>query len=307
MTSKGGYTTMKPRTVKYIFGQGFRGLWRNRGMAVASIGSVAASLVILGLIITLVLNIGSAAYLLQEQFDEIQVYLKDELRIEEIDQIGKEIKEIPGISEVTYVSKETALEKFKESWGEEGYLLDGLEKNPLPNSYVIQVESLETADQVVRDLGPVEGIDEIKYYKEIVDELLKVAKFIRTIGLIIILILILVAIFIISNTIKLTLNARRQEIEIMKDVGATNWFIRWPFLLEGMLLGLIGAGISIGVVYLGYQYAFDAITNHFYVMFSTYMISVRDMMDKVILMFGVLGTGVGALGSIFSLRRHLRV
>jgi len=298
---------MKPRTVKYTFAQGFKGLWHNRGMAVASIGSVAASLVILGLIITLVLNISNAAYLAQMQFDEIQVYLQEDLSIKEIDSIGEQIEQIQGISEVTYESKEMALHKFKESWGEEGYLLDGLEENPLPNSYIIQVENIETADQVVEELNPIEGIDEIKYYQELISQLLNIAKFIRTAGLIIILILILVAIFIISNTIKITLNSRRQEIGIMKDVGATNWFIRWPFLIEGMILGFIGAVISIAIVYYGYQYTFDIITSRFYVMLGTYLIPVQSMMDKIVLMFGVLGTGVGALGSIFSLRRYLRV
>lgn len=298
---------MKVRTVRYIFRQGLTGLWRNRTMSIASIGTVAASLIILGLVITLVLNITNAADLAQTQFDEIQVYLKDDLGIEEIDSVGRQIGSITGVSEVTYESKEEALEKFKESWGEEGYLLDGLEKNTLPNSYIIQMDDLELADKIVENLTSIEGIDEIKYYKEIVDQLLKVAKFIRTLGLTIILILIFVAIFIISNTIKLTLNARRQEIGIMKNVGATNWFIRWPFLLEGMLLGLIGALISIAVVYYGYQYAFNIITSRFYVMFSTYIISVNEMMRKTMYMFAVLGAGVGALGSILSLRRHLRV
>ncbi len=298
---------MKARTVKYIFGQGFKGLWRNKGMTVASIGSVAASLMILGLIIVLVLNITNSAELLQMQFDEIVVYLEEDLSIEEIDSIGNQLEQINGISNLTYESKEEALEKFKESWGEEGYLLDSLEENTLPNSYIIEVESLELADEIVSDLSVVQGIDEIKYYKEVIDQLLNIANFIRTAGLIIISILILVAIFIISNTIKLTLNARRQEIGIMKHVGATNWFVRWPFILEGMLLGVVGGALAIAVVYFGYSYTFDAITRHFYVMFSVHMIPVENMMNKIIFMFSVLGTGVGALGSIFSLRRYLRV
>lgn len=298
---------MKARTTKYIFKQGFTGLWRNRGMTVASISSVAASLMILGLVITLVLNITNAASLAQMQFDEIQIYLQDDLSLEEIESVGKEIERIEGISYITYETKERALEKMKEKWGEQGYLLETLEENPLPNSYIIQVENLESADSVVSGLKSLQGIDEIKYYKELVDQLLNVAKFIRTVGLAIISILVLVAIFIISNTIKLALNARRQEIEIMKDVGATNWFIRWPFLLEGMLLGVIGAALSVGIVYFGYQYAFNLITSKFYVVFGSYMISVNIMLNKIIWMFGILGTGVGALGSIISLRRYLKV
>lgn len=300
---------MKVRTVRYIFKQGLTGLWRNRAMSIASIGTVAATLIILGLVITLVLNISNLADFAQMQFDEIQIYLKDDLSFEEITNIGKQIGAIEGVTEVVYETREEALKRFKESWGEEGYLLDGLEKkNTLPNSYIIQMDNLELADNIVKELSPLEGIDEIKYYKEIVDQLLRIAKFIRTIGLTIILILIFVAIFIISNTIKLTLNARRQEIGIMKNVGATNWFIRWPFLLEGMLLGLIGAIISVAVVYYGYQYAFNAITDKFYmVMFSIYMVPITDMLKKIMSMFMVLGAGVGALGSIFSLRRHLKV
>ena len=122
------------------------------------------------------------------------------------------------------------------------------EKYPA-NSYIIQMDNLESADRIVGDLATLDGIDEIKYYKEIVDKLLKIAKFIRSLGLTIILILILVAIFIISNTIKLTLNARRQEIGIMKNVGATNWFIRWPFLFEDATR-FCWAAISIAVVYM---------------------------------------------------------
>ncbi len=298
---------MKVRTVKYVLGQGLVGLWRNRTMSMASIGTVAATLIILGLVITLVLNISNLADLVQLQFDKIQVYLSDDLSIEEINNVGKQIEVINGVSGIIYESKEEALEKYKESWGEEGYLLEGLEKNTLPNSYIIQMDDLELADSIVEKLIPLKGIDEIKYYKEIVDQLLRIARFIRTIGLVIILILIFVAVFIISNTIKLTLNVRRQEIGIMKNVGATNWFIRWPFLLEGMLLGLIGAIISTAVVYYGYQYAFNVITGRFYLMFSAYMVSVNDMMNKTIYIFAVLGIGVGALGSIFSLRRYLRV
>lgn len=298
---------MKVRTVKYVLGQGLVGLWRNRTMSMASIGTVAATLIILGLVITLVLNISNLADLVQLQFDKIQVYLSDDLSIEETNNVGKQIEAINGVSGVIYESKEEALERYKESWGEEGYLLEGLEKNTLPNSYIIQMDNLELADSIVERLTPLKGVDEIKYYKEIVDQLLRIAKFVRTIGLIIILILIFVAVFIISNTIKLTLNVRRQEIGIMKNVGATNWFIRWPFLLEGMLLGLVGAVISTAVVYYGYQYAFNAITGRFFLMFSAYMVSVNDMMNKTIYIFAVLGIGVGALGSIFSLRRYLKV
>jgi cell division transport system permease protein len=298
---------MKIRTFKYVFKQGLIGIWRNRGMSVASIGSVAASLIILGVIITLVLNITNIAYIAQQQFDTIQVYLEEDLTEENASRVGEAIHSIEGVMAVEYESKEDALRNMKERWGEQGYLLETLENNPLPNSYIIYLTNIETADSVVTALEKVNGIEEIKYYKDIIEQLLKIAVFVRTIGLALILVLILIAMFIIANTIKLTLNARRKEINIMKYVGATNWFIRWPFFIEGVILGLIGTTIALIAVYYGYQYAFNVITRQFYIMFSSYVIPVGEMMKRTIVLFIVLGAGVGALGSIVSLRKHLRV
>lgn len=298
---------MKIRTINYIFKQGFVGVWRNRGMSIASISSVAASLGVLGIIITLVLNINNLSYIAQMQFDTIQIYLEEELTVEEIDHMGKKIGTIAGVQAIEYESKEDALNNMKEQWGEQGHLLEVLEENTLPNSYIVHMENIEVADSIVNELKSLEGIEEIKYHKELVDSMLRIAGFVRTIGLGLILVLVLIAMFIIANTIKLTLNARRQEISIMKYVGATNWFIRWPFFIEGMLLGLIGAVIASGFVYYGYHYAFNLIVTRFSVMLSVYVVSVDEMMRKMIPIFVVLGAGVGALGSIVSLRKHLRV
>jgi cell division transport system permease protein len=302
--------------MSYVLKQGFIGIWRNKGMSVASIGSVAASLAVLGIIITVVLNISNLSYIAQMQFDTIQVYLEQEAAEEEIQDLGKQITTIQGIQFVEYESKEDALNKMREQWGEQGYLLEVLEDNTLPNSYIIHLDSLEVAEDVVKELEEIQAmqeeeelelIEEIKYHKDIVDNMLNIATFVKNIGLGLIAILILIAMFIISNTIKITLNARKQEINIMKYVGATNWFVRWPFLIEGMVLGLIGAIIALGVVYYGYQYTFELITTKFYVMLSSYVVSVDVMMNKTIPVFSVLGVGVGALGSIISLRKHLKV
>lgn len=298
---------MKIKTFKYMFKQGIVGIWRNRGMSLASITTVAASLMILGVIITLVLNINGIAYMLQSQFDTVQVYLDDDLTVEEITDIGIEIGQINEVENLEFESKEQALQKFREGWGDQGYLLESLESNPLPNSYIIYLESIESADLVVGELSYISGIDEVKYYKDVIDNLLRIAQFIRTVGLGLIFILIIIAMFIISNTIKLTLNARKQEVNIMKYVGATNWFIRWPFVIEGMLLGLIGSIISIVAINFAYKSAFDVITTRVYVIMSSYMILPMDMLPRLIIMFAVLGCGVGALGSIISLRKHLKV
>ena len=299
--------TMKIKTFRYMFKQGLIGIWRNRGMSLASVTTVAASLMILGVIITMVLNINGVAFMLQNQFDTIQVYLEDDIPVEQITSIGVEIGKIEGIANIEFVSKEQALQTFKNGWGEQGYLLESLESNPLPNSYVIHLEKIESADMVVNELSKVSGIDEVKYYKDIIDNLLRIAQYIRRFGLALISILIVIAMFIISNTIKLTLNARRQEVNIMKYVGATNWFIRWPFIIEGIILGFIGALLSTIIINFTYKSAFELITTRVYVILSSYMILPTDMLPRVIVMFTVIGCGVGALGSIISLRKHLKV
>lgn len=298
---------MKLRSIQYILQQSFRGIWRNKGMSVASISSVAASLTILGLIMILVLNMSHLAGLAQSQFDSVQAYLVDDLEPDEIELLGQQIAAIPGVAYVQYESREAALAKMKERWGQQGHLLDTLEENPLPDSYIVHVGHISESDRVVEQLSEKSEIDEVKYYRDIIDNLIRVAELIRSVGLLVIVTLVLITIFIISNTIKLTINARKREINIMKYVGATNWFVRWPFLIEGTLLGFIGACIALLLVYFGYQTVFDMITTRFFVIFSAYLLTVDEMMSRTILMFLVLGAGVGALGSIISLRRYLEV
>ncbi|MGV8146127.1 MAG: permease-like cell division protein FtsX [Alkaliphilus sp.] len=298
---------MKIRTFRYIVKQGLVGIWRNRTMGIASIASVSATLLVLGLIIILVLNINNMADLAQEQFETIQVFLIDDLPLGVISEIGDRIDNIDGVKSTMYESKEAALENMKDRWGNQAHLLEYLETNPLPNSYIIYLDSIDQAHEVVYELGKIEGICEISYYKEIVNNLIRIASFITNIGLILILTLIIISIFIIVNTIKITLNARKQEITIMKHIGATNWFIRWPLIIEGMILGLVGALISAGIVHFAYQHFYNLILSRFTIMFSAYMITISEMSERILIMFVIIGAGVGALGSILSLRRYLRV
>ena len=298
---------MKIKTLGYMIKQGMIGLWRNRGMSVASISSVTSALLILGIIITLVLNMNNIALLGQSQFDNIQVYLEDELDNQEIASIGGELENIQGVARVEYESQEDALEKMKESWGDQGYLLDTLENNPLPNSYIVYFQELEASQEVVQRIQEIEGVDEVRYYQEVIDNLISIADFVQLAGLVLIVILGLIAVFIISNTIKLTLNARRQEITIMKYVGATNWFIRWPFVIEGIILGLFGSLIALAIVYYGYQYLYNIVYTRFYALFAEYIVSAEAMLQQIILLFVVLGIGVGILGSLISMRKHLKV
>lgn len=298
---------MKLRTLFYSFKEAIKNLWRNGLMSIASISSVMATLVILGIIFVIVMNINSFVEGAQSQFDEITVYLKDEVVATEVPDIQGRISAIIGVREVRYESREDAMAKWRDSWGDQGYLLDGLSENPLPNAFIIRLRKLEDTESVVAILGTFPGVEEVTFYKDLIDKVLSTSQFIRTLGLALIAALIAISTFIITNTIKLAVNARRREINIMKYVGATNWFIRWPFLLEGTLLGCLGALVASGIVYLLYQYFYNYFTTQFFVLIASYFVPVEAVMSDLIFLFVVLGSGIGALGSINAMRRHLNV
>ncbi|RKD30089.1 cell-division protein [Thermohalobacter berrensis] len=299
--------TMRFRMLNYIIKQGFVGIWRNRMMSFASIGSVTSMLVILGVILILALNINNMTNVAKDQFDEIQVYLEDDVSQEQIEKIGEAIKENEGVLSVIFQSKERALENMQKQWGEEGYLLEGLEENPLPNSYIIQLKDIKYANSVVDHIQGLVGIEEIKYYRDIVEKMISIANFVRIGGIIVTSILLFISIFIISNTIKLTVAARKREINIMKYVGATNGFIRGPFIVEGIILGFLGSVLAILIVNFGYQYIVDILNKKLYIFFTVYMIPYKVLYDDIIMIFTSIGVGIGTLGSIVSLKKYLNV
>lgn len=298
---------MSFRIFKNILKQGFQGMWRNRGMGIASVGSITAVLIILGMVLIMILSINNIVSETQNKFDEIQIFLEDDIKKEEIETIGNKIKSSDGVKNVKFLTKEEAMKDMKEDWGEEGNLLEGLEENPLPNSYIIQLEDIEYADAVVENIKGMKGIEEVKYYRDIIEKLLSTANYIRITGVIIIVILMAVSVFIISNTIKITVTARKREVNIMKYVGATNGYIRGPFIIEGILLGLIGALLSILIVNYGYDYLFKVINEKLYVLFTVYLVAPHALLKDISIMFIAIGVGIGTLGSLVSLKRFLNV
>lgn len=298
---------MKIRTWGYMIKEGFKNLWRNRMMSLASIGSVTATLIILGMIFILIFNINSMAKGAQEQVNSIQVYLVKNIGNERLEGIGNEIRKIEGLKSVEFKSKEEALEKMKNVFGESRGLLEGLEENPLPNSYIVYVNNIEESERVVEEIKAINDVELVKFHKDIVEKLINVTNFIKIIGLAIIVILIAISIFIIGNTIKLTVAARRREISIMKYVGATNWFIRWPFFIEGTFLGLIGGGIALLIVYFTYRYLHGLAVTNFFIILTAYLVPAQNILDNLLLIFIVLGAGIGALGSITSMKKYLKV
>ncbi|WP_077369813.1 permease-like cell division protein FtsX [Anaerosalibacter sp. Marseille-P3206] len=297
--------SMKFRVFKNILKQGFQGAWRNRGMGLASIGSITAVLIILGMVLIIILSINNVVVETKNKFDEIHVFIEDDLDEEQLAKIEDKMKDSEGVKSVIYQSKEQAMEIMKNDWGDKASLLEGLEDNPLPNSYIIQLEDIEYADGVVNNLKGVQGVEKIKYYKDIIDNLLTMANYIKIAGVVIIVVLMFISVFIISNTIKITVTARKREINIMKYVGATNSYIRGPFVIEGVILGLIGAGLSILIVNYGYEYLFKVINEKLYVIFTVYLVSPHALLKDITIMFTSIGVGIGTLGSLVSLKRFL--
>ncbi|MGN9163722.1 permease-like cell division protein FtsX [Tissierellaceae bacterium HCP3S3_D8] len=296
------------RLFRNISRQGFQGMWRNRGMGLASVSSIAAVLMILGVVLILILSINSLVMDTQEKFDEIEIFLNDDITDKELIAIEDMARNKAGVASVTFKSKDEALDSLKNRWEDDAYLLEGLEEeNPLPNSYVIKLDNIEYADDIVRDAKEMGGIKRIQYHKDIIDKLMIFANYVRIGGIAIIAALVSVSIFIISNTIKLTVTSRSREISIMKYVGATNGYIKGPFVIEGILFGLLGALISIVVIYYSYGYFFDLVNETLYSLFTIMLVPPTKIFKDISIMFISIGAGIGALGSLVSMKRFLNV
>lgn len=292
-------------SIGYAMKQAWKQVFRNRTMSVASTFSITAMLLILGLFFILLVNINMVTESAKSQFDTIQVYLLDNTTYEQAEAMMQKASDMPEVDKVSYLSEQDAMQQLKEKWGEKSYLLDGLKENPLPNSLIIKVKKIENADSVVQKLKNVQGIEDIKYYKSAVEKLMKVTKFIQLGAMIVIVFLVIVSIVVVSNTVKLTVLAREREISIMKYVGATNWFIRGPFLVEGILIGIISALISGGLISLVYFKVDELISQDILVILSTTIVPENFLIINLFYIFIALGVSIGACGSIISMRRFL--
>jgi len=294
---------LKIRTFGYFIKEAVKSMFRNGLMSLASIGAVAAALLVLGCFIIITLNINYIVSDIESQV-EITAYLNDSLENDQINDIGREIIQIKGVKEVVFISKAQALEEFKERLKEHKNILIGLEEdNPLPDSYRIKALTPGDVGYVAEKVSSIKGVAEVKYAKEIVDKLFTITRWIRIIALSFMAIFTLVAVFIISNTIKITVFARRKEINIMKYIGATDWFIRWPFFIEGMLMGFIGASIAIGILMGGYYYLLKV----FYTQIRIIkLLPIKHFYDYAWYMV-LTGAVIGSLGSTISIRKFLKV
>ena len=290
----------------YNIKEAFQGMYRNRSMAVASIASVSSSLLVLGVMLCIVLNLNNITAKTQDQFNAVNVYLTDGLEETQIQEVGAKLLNLENVEAITYESKEQALDKLKERWGEKAYLLDGID-NPLQNSYIVEIKDAKKADLLVQNINAVSGVEETRYYKDVIDQLTKMVDTINKFGLALMLVLVFISTFIISTTIRLTINARKNEIFIMKYIGATNWFVRWPFIIEGLILGFVGALIAIGLTRVMYNAMYDFITTDSITFIHGYILHINDIFRNIVAVFFSMGIGIGTVGSVASVRKYLGV
>ena len=219
--------------------------------------------------------------MVKQDYDQVEIFMEETSSQEQIDGAMSKLENFEGVDSVAYRTKEEALDIMKERWGESGYLLDSLGENPLPASILISVNSIEDATAVSEYAGTLEGVEDIQYYQETVDKLTSVTNGLQIGALVVMAFLIVVCVVVVSNTIKLTVFARAREIRIMKYVGATNWFIRGPFMAEGIIIGIIAALAAAGLMTLLYSNVVNIIGTQVIAIVSSPLISVGYLAGNI--------------------------
>lgn len=293
---------MKGASLKYLTKEGFRSVWVNKLMSLASIAVLMACLVIIGLGAMIFFNINSLLDNVENQ-NVIMVFAENDATDEEVSIIGNKIKVLENVESCVFVPKDDALMAQREDMGADAALLDGLETNPLPDAYKVVVKDLSKFDYTVAQLKSINGVQRVRENSDIADKLMNIRKAVTIISIGIVALLFIVSLFIISNTIRITMFSRKLEISIMKAVGATNWFIRWPFMIEGINLGVISCLISFVVligIYSGIQYICSGLIAQFK------LVNFWEYAWYILGIFAAIGIFTGSVGSLISMGKYLK-
>lgn len=305
---------MKFSTILRHMREGAKNIIRNGWMSFASMSSIFISLFILGIFVLLAMNVNSMADQIESKV-QIKVYLQTEVEEAKVTELQNKIGNITEVSKVTVVSKEEGLEQLKEAMGEEnGDWLEGYnnENNPLPISYVVDVYDPQTVETVAAQIDSINKADgtnpiyKVKYGEGYVEKLFKITNAVRNIGLVIVIGLGITAMFLISNTIKMTIIARRREIGIMKLVGATNSFIRWPFFIEGALIGFVSSVLTTIIVLVCYGQIIK-LTQLDLSLMLIQLVPMKEAGMTAAALIMIIGTLIGIWGSTISVRKYLKV
>lgn len=293
----------------YLLGEGFRNVFKNKKSSIASLIIMCATMFIFGIFFAVGQNINHITKTIEEQ-QGMEVFIYDEATEEEKTELKDKIRSLPYVNTITEKTKEDALESMKNMFKDKKNLMSTYEgdENPFRASYVITLTDLTKLQEAEDQIDDYAIVERITVKSDTVEALIKIADGIKIITTVILVILVFISIFIITNTIKLTVHARRKEISIMKYVGATNGFIRWPFMVEGMIIGLISVLVS--MLILGGCY--NGIINQIQQVLldgrlQIPLLTFKELFNILLTVYLLLGIGVGALGSAISMKKYLEV
>lgn len=299
---------MKYNILSYLIGEGLKSVLKNKKASIASLGTMCATMFVFGIFFAVGQNINTFVKNLEGD-QAIRVNIEKNATEEQITTLGEEIKKIEGVNEIEFRSEDDALQIMKEKFGDNAYILDSYEdKNIFSSAYIVTLTDLNLNLQVQDEITKLENVKSITNENKTITTLISVANGIRIVTVTLLALLIIISVFIISNTIKLTVHARRKEISIMKYVGATNGFIRFPFIVEGIVIGIVAGAITIlliGLAYNGIMSAFAG--SETLKLIGVNIVSFADMFNLIVTVYLILGIGIGVIGSSISMRKYLEV
>lgn len=300
---------MRTSNVTYLVKKGISSVWKNLLMSFASFSILMVSLLLVGCSVLLMMNVNTIMKNIEDT-NEITIYLKEDVSEKQVTHIRSVLEKNTDITEVTYYSKEQALEDFRNNMAEYSELLDYLDDNPMPETFLVRVADLSKIRHVVNTISEIEGVEKIKAPYDFASVLLQIRNTFTLIAGAVLLALVVVSIVIVSNTIRTSVFARRNEISIMRYVGATSAFIKTPFFVEGMFIGILAGAAAWGLTWLVY----DSVSSLFsadltlWQMFGFYgLIPFSDIMWIVLAINCCAGALLGAVGTVFSTGKYLKV
>ena len=298
---------MKYNVISYFVSEGFRNVFKNKKSTFSCLGVMCATMFIFGLFFSVSKNVNNMISEIEDA-QAIRVFIELNATQEQIDTLGEQIRGINGVNTITPKTPEEAYNEAKEIFGIENDIIDSIEPSIFPASFVVTLTDLDLNDSVQQSIYNLENVDDIESSNPTIETLSKVAKWIKILTGGLLGILIIISIFIISNTIKLTVHARRKEISIMKYVGATNGFIRTPFMIEGIIIGLVSSIISLGIVGVLYNAIVSKLVASQTVQnIGVSILSFNNLFTEIAVVYFVLGIGIGILGSSISMKKYLEV
>ena len=299
---------MKIRTIRYIFKEGFVNSYRNKLMTLASVLMVIASLIVFGVFVLISLNAQHNIEIWKEQ-PQLQAFCYEELDETQVRRVEDAIKADDRVLSYEKVDREQALERMREKLGKQAAILDGYGAEIFPVSFVIRLKDVAYSRDVVKDLEKVSGIETVTYSQDTVEFITRISHWFSLGCSMMIVIFLVVSVFIIANTIKLTVFARRREINIMKYIGATDWFIRWPFVVEGVIISITGAILAFVISAYGYKAVVDKFSQDMFFLQTNLLslLGIEDVWARLAVSYAIIAVVVGIMGSFISMRRHLKV